>query len=139
MAILPGLCQGKEIWGKMTAEAKYNRELTSGQIVLEDVEEALKSREKEEIEVAYERICELINKLEISKDKCTEEMLGEEKTIDQVREWNKEQKGKDQSISKHKEKAERTTRWFQTERNRTEERRRTVAPTATDGRTSNDR
>ena len=78
----------------MTAEAKYNRELTSGQIVLEDVEEALESREKEEIEVAYERICEIIKKLEISKDKSIEEMLGEEKTIDQVREWNKEQKEK---------------------------------------------
>ena len=78
----------------MTAEAKYNRELKSGQIVLEDVEEALESREKEEIEVAYERICEIIKKLEISKDKSIEEMLGEEKTIDQVREWNKEQKEK---------------------------------------------
>ena len=65
----------------MAAEAKYNRELTSGQIVLEDVEEALESGEKEEIEVAYERICEIIKKLEISKDKSTEEMLGEERQL----------------------------------------------------------
>ena len=51
----------------MAAEAKYNREITTGQVVLEDVEEALESGEREEIEVAYERICEIIKKLEMSK------------------------------------------------------------------------
>jgi len=59
----------------MAAEAKYNREITTGQVVLEDVEEALESGEREEIEVAYERICEIIKKLEMSKDRSTEEML----------------------------------------------------------------
>ena len=78
----------------MAAEAKYNQELTTGQIVMEDVQETLESGEKEEFDVAYERICEITKKLEISKDKITEEMLAEEKTIDQVREWNKEQKEK---------------------------------------------
>ncbi|XP_065067288.1 uncharacterized protein LOC135692879 [Rhopilema esculentum] len=78
----------------MAAEEKYNQELTTGKIVLEDVQEALESGEKEEIEVAYERVCEITRKLEISKDEITEEMLAEEKTIDQVREWNKEQKEK---------------------------------------------
>jgi len=78
----------------MAAEAKYNREITAGQIILEDVEEALESSEREEIKVVYEPICEIIKKLEISKDRSTEEMLGEEKTIDQVREWNKRQKEK---------------------------------------------
>jgi len=38
----------------MAAEAKYNREITTGQIILEDVEEALESGAREEIEVAYE-------------------------------------------------------------------------------------
>lgn len=78
----------------MAAEAKYNQELTTGQIEMEDVQEALESGEKEEIEVAYERICEITKKLEISKDNITQEMLAEEKTIDQVREWSKEQKEK---------------------------------------------
>ena len=43
----------------MAAEAKYNQELTTGEIVMEDVQETLESGEKEEFEVAYERICEI--------------------------------------------------------------------------------
>ena len=55
----------------MTADEKYNQELTICQIVMEDVQDALESGEK-----------------------IAEEMLAEEKTINQVREWNKERKEK---------------------------------------------
>lgn len=63
-----------------------------GKLMLEDIEETLDDGEKEDIELAYERVGEMIKKLEMSKDETTEAMLGEEKTIEEVRAWNKKQK-----------------------------------------------
>ena len=74
------------------AETKYSKELAAAKIMLEDIEEALESEEKEDIEHGYERINEIIKKLESSKDHTTELMLSEEKTIEEVREWNRKQK-----------------------------------------------
>ena len=75
------------------AETKYNKELAAAKIMLEDIEEALGSEEKEDVEHGYERINKVIKKLESSKDHTTELMLSEERTIEGVREWNKQQKG----------------------------------------------
>ena len=74
------------------AETKYSKELAAAKIMLEDIEEALESEEKEDIKHGYERINEIIKKLESSKDHTTELMLSEERTIEEVREWNKRQK-----------------------------------------------
>jgi len=60
--------------------------------MLEECEEAIQSGEKEDVDLAYERICGIIKRLENTKDGITEAMLGDEKAIGEVREWNKRQK-----------------------------------------------
>ena len=42
--------------------------------------------------MALGKLCDMIKRLEKSKDDTTETMLNEEKTLDEVREWNKKQK-----------------------------------------------
>ena len=76
----------------MASEEKFNQELAACKVILEDIEEALESGEKEDVEYGYKRICDVINKLQSSKDETTEAMLSAEKTIEEVREWNKKQK-----------------------------------------------
>ena len=70
----------------------YKKGLLLGKIVLEDIEETLKGGDKEDIVLGYEKLREVIRKLEMSKDKTTEEIHDAEKTIEVVREWNKQQR-----------------------------------------------
>ena len=60
--------------------------------MLEDSEDVLDLGEREDVVLAHERVCNVIKRLEKSKDDTTETMLNEEKTLDEVREWNKKQK-----------------------------------------------
>ena len=73
----------------MASDQKFNQELATSKIILDNIEEALESGEKKDVEHGYKRICDVINKLESSKDQTTEAMLSKEKTIEEVREWNK--------------------------------------------------
>ena len=92
MATLPRQPQANSREEKMSSDSKYNTELAAAKILLEDIKETLEAEEKENIEHGYERINELIRKLESSKDQTTELMLSEEKTIEEVQEWNRKQK-----------------------------------------------
>jgi len=65
------------------AETKYSKELAAAKIMLEDIGEELESEEKEDIKHGYERINEIIKKLESSKDHTTEQLLSEERTIEE--------------------------------------------------------
>ena len=76
----------------MASDEKFDQELAACKSILKDIEEALELGEKEDIEHGYKRISNVINKLESSKDQTTEAMLSEEKTIEEVREWNEKQK-----------------------------------------------
>lgn len=76
----------------MASDEKFDQELAACKIILEDIEEVLESGEREDVQHGYTRICDVINKLESSKDRATEGMLSDEKTIEEVREWNKKQK-----------------------------------------------
>ena len=76
----------------MASDEKFDEELAACKIILKDIEEALELGEKEDIDHGYKRISDVINKLESSKDQTTEAMLSEEKTIEEVREWNEKQK-----------------------------------------------
>eukprot|EP00794_Sanderia_malayensis_P001856 gene1856-2094_t len=99
-----------------TAIEKYNQELKTGKFLLEDCQEAYELEDREDIELAYEKICRIIKKLDKSKDDLTEEMLGEEDTIDKkeeihpIREMCKKLKGKldwfDDQESRQKQKKE---------------------------------
>ena len=71
---------------------KYTQELKTGQFMLEECEEAIKSGEKEDVTLAYERICGIIKMLENTKVGITEAMLGDYKAIGEVQEWNNRQK-----------------------------------------------
>ena len=87
MATLPGLKIDK-----LTALEKYTVELETSKLMLEDSEDVLDLGERDDVVLAYERVCNMIKRLEKSKDDTTEAMLNEEKTLDEVREWNKKQK-----------------------------------------------
>ena len=87
MATLPGLKIEK-----MTALEKYTLELETSKLILEDSEDVLDLGEREDVVLAFERVCNMIKRLEKSKVDTTEAMLNEEKTLDEVREWNKKQK-----------------------------------------------
>ena len=63
---------------------KYTQELKTGQFMLEECEEAIQSGEKEDVDLAYERICRIIKRLENTKDGITEAMLGDDKAIREV-------------------------------------------------------
>ncbi len=76
----------------MAAENKYNQELAAAKIALEDIEETLESEDKEDVDHGYNRINEIIKKLKSSTDHSTEHMLGEERSIEEVREWNQRQR-----------------------------------------------
>ena len=80
------------------AAGKYNRELNAAKLIQEDYEDALESEEKEDVNLAYERLCDAIKKLETSKDNTTEALLSEEKPLEEVREWNKKQKEEMKSL-----------------------------------------
>ena len=70
---------------------KYEQELETGKFMLQDCQEAYEIEYREDIELAYDKICRIIKKLDKSKDVLHDvigEMLGEQDTIDQVRQWN---------------------------------------------------
>ena len=90
VATLPG--QRKEEECRKSAMEKYNQELKAGLFMLEECEEAIKSEEKEEVDLAFEKICAIIKRLGKSKDDITEAMLSDQETIGKVREWNNKQK-----------------------------------------------
>ena len=69
------------------AMEKYKQELKTGKFMLEDCEEVFEFGDKEDIELAYEKICRILKQL----DNVTENMLGREDTIDIVRQWNQVQ------------------------------------------------
>ena len=81
---------------------KYNQELKARQFMLEECEEAIQSAEKEDVDLAYERICGTIKKLENTKDGITEAMLGDDKAIGEVREWNNKQKKEIKPFEKYR-------------------------------------
>ena len=84
--------QRKEEECRKSAMEKYNQELKAGLFMLEECEEAIKSEEKEEVDLAFEKICAIIKRLGKSKDDITEAMLSDQETIGKVREWNNKQK-----------------------------------------------
>ena len=53
------------------AMEKYHEELKTANFMLEDCEEAFELEDKEDIELAYEKICRILKKLEKSKDGAT--------------------------------------------------------------------
>ena len=67
MAILPGLKIEK-----MTALEKYTVELETSKLMLEDSDDVLDLGEREDVVLAYERVCNMIKRLEKSKDDTTE-------------------------------------------------------------------
>ena len=91
---------------------KYNQELKTANFMLEDCEEAFELEDKEDIELAYEKICRILKKLEKSKDDVTETMLGEENTIDEVRQWNKKQKEEIKRIREMRKRLKEKMDWF---------------------------
>ena len=90
VATLPRLENEQE--HKKLDNGKYTQELKTGQFMLEECEEALQSGEKEDVDLAYERICGIIKRLENTKDGIADAMLGDNKATGEVREWNKRQK-----------------------------------------------
>eukprot|EP00794_Sanderia_malayensis_P010114 gene10114-11147_t len=97
---------------------KYNQELKTGKFMLEDCQEAYELEDREDIELAYEKICRIIKKLDKSKDDVTEEMLGEEDTIDQVRQWNRMQKEEIHPIREMRKKLKGKLDWFDDQESR---------------------
>ena len=87
---MPGL----KIEKKMTTLEKYMVELETIKLMSEDSEDVLDLGEREDVVLAYDRVCNMIKRLEKSKDDTTEAMLNEEKTLDEVHEWNKNKKRK---------------------------------------------
>ena len=63
---------------------KYTVELETRKLMLEDSEDILDLGEREVVGLAYEKLCDMIKRLEKSKDDTTEAMLSEEKALDEV-------------------------------------------------------
>ena len=78
---------------KMASKKSFERELAKRTIQLEDITESLHSGEKEDISLAYERLCETIKDLENAKDKAVNVMFEEEdQSLESVKEWSLQQK-----------------------------------------------
>ena len=65
----------------MTLDEKLDQELVASNIIPDDIREALALGEKKHLEHGYQRICDVLNKLEPSKDQATEAMLSEEQAM----------------------------------------------------------
>ena len=94
------------------AMEKYKQELKTGKFMLEDCEEVFEFGDKEDIELAYEKICRILKQLDKSKDDVTENMLGREDTIDIVRQWNQVQKEEIRPIREMRKRLKEKLDWY---------------------------
>ena len=71
-----------------TAEQKYTKELKKARYSVEELEETLHTGKREDILLAYERICEINKTLETATNLVKDAMLDSEKSLEEVRNWS---------------------------------------------------
>ena len=102
---------------------QYEREIKTAKFMLEDCEEAFVLEDREDIELAYEKICQIVKRLDKSKDDVIEKMLGEEDMIGEVRQWNQTQKEEIRPIREMRKRLKEKLDWFSDQESRQKQER----------------
>ena len=74
------------------AEQRYAKELKKATYYVDEIKEKLGTGAKEDLQLAYEKICELNRTIETAADGVKDVMLEDEKTFEQVRAWSEARK-----------------------------------------------
>ena len=74
------------------AEQRYAKELKKARYYVDEIKEKLGTGVKEDLQLAYEKSCELKKTIETAANGVKDAMLEEEKTFEQVRAWSEARK-----------------------------------------------
>ena len=74
------------------AEQRYAKELKKATYYVDEIKEKLGTGAKEDLQLAYEKVCELNWTIETAADGVKDAMLEDEKTFEQVRAWSEARK-----------------------------------------------
>ena len=74
-------------------EEKFNKQMAIADLKLEKIWGLATSEETEDVSIAYERIGELIKRLEKSKDATTEYLMESDKDLEYIKQWTTDHKG----------------------------------------------
>ena len=74
-------------------EEKFNKQMAIADLKLEEIWGLAASEETEDVSIAYERIGELIKRLEKSKDATTEYLMASDKVLEYIKQWTTDHKG----------------------------------------------
>ena len=70
------------------ASERYKKELRKAKYYVEEIVETLGSKEKDDLALAYERICEIYKTMESAANDIKDEMLDSDKSVEEVRQWS---------------------------------------------------
>ena len=74
------------------AEQRYAKELKKATYYVDEIKEKLGTGAKEDLQLAYEKVCELNRTIETAADGVKDAMLEDKKTFEQVRAWSEARK-----------------------------------------------
>ena len=74
------------------AEQRYAKELKKATYYVDEIKDKLGTGAKEDLQLAYEKVCELNRTIETAADGVKDAMLEDEKTFEQVRAWSEARK-----------------------------------------------
>ena len=76
----------------MAATQKHGKILQLAKITVKEISDDIDTGDEEDWELQYEQICELVKKVGLSIDRTKDQMLDEDKTLEEITSWSNAQK-----------------------------------------------
>ena len=76
----------------MAATQKHGKILQLAKITVKEISDNIDTGDEEDWELQYEQICELVKKVGLSIDRTKDQMLDEDKTLEEITSWSNAQK-----------------------------------------------